>query len=269
MKAVRIYKDDIRTSILRSLFFTDTVIAMGGGLLIGGMVYALFEYVFHAFNWGHFLAVLVLCEVFFFGLITQRIHNQPIYKIVPRAVTYLFRKKRMRYKQLDPYFTDFTIQDNLILRKDSIVRMYRIEPFDIALLNDQDREHFFVKLKQMIHMLPAQVQFIVRKEPASAADYSKHFFSLYEQSDQKREPLIASYIDDLTQLLQKHTFFSVRHYAVFSVSSDTAKIPSKMKGIQKLNDIGVSFTSALHACNIEAKPLQNDELINFMQTTLR
>ena len=33
------------------------------------------------------------------------------------------------------------------------MKLYEVEPFDIALLNDQDREHFFVKLKQMIHVL--------------------------------------------------------------------------------------------------------------------
>jgi hypothetical protein len=269
MKAVRIYKDDIRTSILRSLFFTDTVLAVGGGLLIGGIVYIFFQTVLHYFIWGHFLAVLVISEVFFIGLITQRIHNQPIYKIIPRAITHMIRRKQMRYKDLDSYFTDFIIQDNLLIRKDSLVRMYHIEPFDIALLNDEDREHFFVKLKQMIHILPAQVQFIVRKEAATTADYSKHFFSLFNQADNKHEPVIAEYVEDMTDLLNKHTFFTVRHYAIFSVPANREKIQSKMNGIQKLNDIGRRFAGALQACNIEAKSLTNEELANFMQTTLR
>ena len=97
------------------------------------------------------------------------------------------------------------------MRKNAIVKLYEVEPFDIALLNDQDREHFFVKLKQMIHVLPSQVQFIVKKEKATVDDYSKHFFSLYDSANTKRERLINNYIDDLSELVSSHTFMAVSY----------------------------------------------------------
>ncbi len=269
MKNVRIYKDDIRVHILRSLFFTDTVLVVLGSLIITTTLYLFFHYVLHFFNWGYFISSAIVTVIFFVTFITQRIDNQPIYKIALRATTLKTTKKQRRYRELEPYFVDFTIQDNHIIRKGSIIRMYAVESFDVALLNDQDREHFFVKLKQAIHTLPSQVQFIVRKEKVTSNDYSKHFFSLYDASNKKREPLIAQYTHDLKNLLEEETFFITRHYAVFSVSCDTAKPYVKIEAMKKLNDIGMRFASALSQCNISVRPLENTELMEFSQSTLR
>lgn len=269
MRSVRIYKDDIREHVLRSLFFTDTVLAGGGALIIAVIWFLLFHFVLHFFSWGYFGTAVLVSEIFFIGFITQKVDNQPIYKIVPRSLKFKTNKKEHRHSDLEPYFVDFEIQDNLIMRKNAIVKMYEVEPFDIALLNDQDREHFFVKLKQMIHVLPSQVQFIVRKEKAVVEDYSKHFFSLYNDSNTKREPLINQYINDLSSLVKNNSFVTMRHYAVFSVSCDTKKPHEKIKAIKKLSDLGIRFASPLSACNISVRPLIDDQLLHIAQTTLR
>lgn len=269
MRTVRIYKDDIRVHILRSLFFTDTIIAVFGGIVIAGFLYIFFHGVLHFFTWPYYISALILIEIFFIGFITQKIDNQPIYKIVPRGITFKTAKKEFRQTELDPYFIDFSLQDNLIIKKNSMIRMYEVEPYDIALLNDQDREHFFIKLKNVIHMLPAQVQFIVRKEKANITDYSKHFFTLYDQSNTERETLIDRYIQDMSALIAQNTFTITRHYAVFSVSCDTAKPYEKVKAIKKLNDMVARFSSSLVACNITVRSLDTNELISFAQTTLR
>ena len=269
MRTVRIYKDDIRIHILRSLFFTDSVIAVSGAVVIAGLLFIVFHNIFHFFEWSYYLSALILTEIFFIGLITQKIDNQPIYKIVPRGITFKSTKKEYRQKELDPYFVDFSLQDNLIIKKSAIIKMHEIDPFDIALLNDQDREHFFIKLKHMIHMLPSQLQLIVRKEKATIEDYSKHFFTLYDQSNAKRESLIDRYISDMTKLIQQNSFTTTHHYAVFSVSCDTSNPYEKIKSIKKINDITARFSSSLVACNIAVRPLKTDELITFANNTLR
>jgi hypothetical protein len=269
MRNVRIYKDDIREHVLRSLFFTDTVLAVSGAAIIAAIVFVIFKYVLHYFSWGSFGTTVLVSEIFFIGFITQKIDNQPIYKLVPRGVKFKSGKKELHHADLDPYFVDFDIQDNLIMRKNAIVKLYEVEPFDIALLNDQDREHFFVKLKQMIHVLPSQVQFIVKKEKATVDDYSKHFFSLYDSANSKREKLINHYIDDLSELVSSHTFMAMRHYAVFSVPCDTKKPHEKVKAIKKLSDLGIRFASSLSACNITVRPLVDDQLLHVAQSTLR
>lgn len=269
MKNVRIYKDDIRTNILRSLFFTDTVIALVGATVIAVILFVIFKYILLFFDLGYYMLSLLTCEIFFLGFITQKIDNQPIYKIVPRSILYKSSKKNMRHADIDPYFTDFNVQDNLIIQKNSIIKMFEIEPFDIALLNDQDREHFFVKLKQTIHVLPARVQFLVRKERAKIADYSKHFFSLYNDSNSKREKLIHQYCQDLSSFIRENPLISTHHYAIFSVSCNTQKQQEKIKAVKKLGDISLRFASSIASCNIGVLPLENDELLQFAKNTLR
>lgn len=269
MKNVRIYKDDIRQHILRSMFFTDNTLFIVGAFCLAGLLYLLLTYVIHAFNWNIYIASLIVLEIAFIGFITQKVDNQPIYKIIPRGIVFKRSKKQHRQKELESYFIDFTIQDNLIIRKKSISQLLEVEPFDISLLNDQDREHFFLKLKQMIHVLPAQVQFIVRKEQAKIEDYSKHIFSLYAHSNDKREPLIAEYTQNLTTLVNENNFMITRHYAVFSVSCHPSKQQEKIQAIKKLTDMSMRFASALASCNISVRQLQNEELINFAQITLR
>ncbi len=269
MKSIRIYKDDIRVHILRSLFFTDTILVVAGAAVIALFWYFIFHNVIHFFSWGYFISLLIVSEIFFLGFITQKVDNQPIYKIVPRGGAYHAGKKEFRQNQIEPYFVDFHIQDNLIIRRGSVVRIYEIEPYDIALLNDQDRENFFMKLKQMIHVLPTQVQFIVKKEKAKIKDYSSHFFSIYNQSEALREPLINHYIEDLSHLIETHEFMTVHHYGVFSVTCNTSRPYEKVKAIKKLNDIGIRFASSISACNINVKALNNEELISYCQESLR
>lgn len=268
MKNVRIYKDDIRQHILRSLFFTDSTLFLVGGVVIAGSLYFILNYALHIFNWNLYLASLVVLEIAFIGFITQKIDNQPIYQIFPRAIGFKKSKKTFRQKELEPYFVDFTIQDKVIIRKNSLIQLLAIEPFDISLLNDQDREHFFLKLKQMLHVLPDQVQFIVRKEQAKAKDYSKHFFSLYQNSNTKREPLISEYIENLSELVQGAKFTATKHYAVFTVSCNPHKTQEKLQAMKKLHDMTLRFSSALFACNIPVRQLEEDELVSFAKDTL-
>jgi len=269
MKSVRIYKDDIRVHILRSLFFTDSFLVISGTVIMALILYLVFHYILHTFQWSYYISALIVTTILFVTVVTQKIDNQPIYKIVPRLAAFKTSKKEKRYKELEPYFTDFTIQDNLILRANTLTKIFQIEPFDVALLNEQDRENFFIKLKQAIHTLPTQVQFIVRKERAETKDYSQHFFSLYAGSTLNREALISRYIKDLSRLLENETLFITRHYAVFSVSCNTGKTTDLIAGVRKVNDMGISFASALSADNITVKPLTNEELIRFMSSTLR
>lgn len=269
MKNIRIYKDDIRTNILRSLFFTDTALVIGGSIIISFIIYLIFVYGFKTFNWSYYLSSLFVGVIFFIAFITQKIDNQPIYKIIPRAIKFRKAKKEQRFKYLDSYFTDFIIQDNHIIRKQSIIRILEVEPHDIALLNEQDREHFFTKLKQTIHILPSQIQIIVKKERSTSKDYSKHIFSVYNTTIPGREPLINRYVKELTNLIDSNNFMITKHYISISVSAQTKNSKSKIEAFKKINDAELRLASALAQSNISTRSLDNDELIKFMKETLR
>jgi len=62
---------------------------------------------------------------------------------------------------------------------------------------------------------------------------------------------------------------TTRYYAVFSVTCNSTKAIDRVKAINKLNDIEMSFSGALSACNIQTRILNNKELINFNEFTLR
>lgn len=269
MRTVRIYKDDIRVNILRSVFFTDTVLAAIGGLIIAVVLYAIFQYIFHLFHLGYYLSILFLSELAFIAALTQKVDNQPVSHIVPRAITHSVKPKKLRGRSIDSYFTDFIIQDNMIVRPKNLIRVFEVDPYDISLLNDQDREHFFIKLKQLIHILPSQVQFIVEKEQATIKDYSKHIFSLYSESSKKTEPLIETYTQDLNNLVRTNEFNTLCYFAVFSISADTSKTNSKLNGINKLNDATLRFASIANSCQMTVRPLTNDELVTYMKQQLR
>ena len=269
MKNVRIYKDDIRTHILRSLFFTDTALIIIGCTLISIVTYLVFIYALKIFNWNYYLSAIFVLTISFIAFITQKIDNQPIYKIATRAIDLKRRKKELRYKDLDGYFTDFYIQDGYIIRNKNIIKICEIEPFDIALLNDQDRERFFVKLKQAIHSFPSEIQIIVTKRKARSADYSSHIFSLYKNSHTEKEMVIKQYAEELSEMVELNSFTITKHYAVLSVSCNTTNSFSKVEGLKKLEDISNRFISNLYMCGISTCSLEKNNLITFFKEQLR
>jgi len=269
MKSVRIYKDDIRVHILRSLFFTDTALVVLGTVSISILLYLFFRYVLHTFILSYYISGVIVGTIFFIAFITQNIDNQPIYKVIPRLFGFKASKKEKRFANLESYFTDFKIQDGAILRNGSLIRLFEIEPFDVALLNEQDRENFFIKLKQAIHVLPSGVQLMVRKVKAKPGDYSRHFFSLFSNADSSREQLIDTYIKDLSKLVESDTLFITKHYAVFTTSCNTNKSEDLVRGMKRLQDMGFRFASALTSCNITVRPLENQELAMVLSSTLR
>ncbi len=270
MKTVRIYKDNLREHILRSILFTDQVIFLGGGAVIAGLLYLILIST-HLFQWGLYISGVIVFEILFIGVLTQQFDNQPLYQLIPRLITYVPSKKKYREKDMPKDISDFQIRDNFIVHKSNLIAVFNIEPYDIALLNDSDREIFFNRMKASLHVLPSKIQIIVRKETATVSDYSKHFFSIYDQSERKREWLIDQYVQDLSKLVNTNKFLIVKYYAVFSVpfTDSKDKDPDLVEATQRLNDIQDRFFGALHAGNIESMQLSREELVEFCKSQLR
>lgn len=268
MRSVRIYKDDIRTHILRSLFFTDTALVITGSLVIAGIWYVIFASM-QMFNWAYYLSALFVSIIFFFAFITQKVDNQAIYKVVPRAVSFQKSRKELRTKDIDPYFVQFELQENYIIKNNLLIQVYEVSPFDIALLNEQDRENFFVKLKQTIHTLPRQIQFIVKKERATSKDYSEHFFSLYKDSSPEREELIREYIENITDLVDSNNLMITKHYVVISVPCNPKSSESKESALKKHFDLSSTLSANLSLCQISMRQLDMPELVSFVKAILR
>jgi len=269
MRTIRVYKDNVREHILRSLFFTDTVLFVGIGLILAVVIFIFYKFVLHTFQYGLYISTVFMVELLYALVATLKIDSQPIYKIIPRAITYQTSKKQFAMKELDTSTADFKIVDNYIQRKKRLIAVYEIHPFDIALLNEEDREQFYFKIKTMLHTLPGKVQLLVRKEIAKPSDYQDHFFSLYKDAEPKRERLIESYVNDITKLLDLGKFQMVKYYAVFSTPFSSAKEEDFVEACKRLYDMGTRFSSGLELAHITIRQLKNEELVTYFQSQFR
>src|SRR6266480_4909145 len=98
--SVRIYKDNLRQPVFRTLIFTDFVIFTLIGAAIAGLTYFLFSITFHPFNWLSYLFMLGILEPAFIVIVTLPVDKQPIYKILSRGLLFVFTKHQFRGSQL-------------------------------------------------------------------------------------------------------------------------------------------------------------------------
>lgn len=269
MRTIRVYKDNVREHIFRSLFFTNSVIFFGIGIILAVLIFVLYKFVLQNFEYGFYISTIFIVELLYALIATIRIDNQPIHKIIPRAISHSTGKKHYAMKELDSSTSDFKIIDNYILRKKRLIVVYEIRPFDIALLNEEDRVQFYNKIKTMLHTLPSKVQLIVRKEIAKPSDYQEHFFSLYKDAEPEREQLIENYVNDITHLLDLEKFQMVKYYAVFSTQLTSTKDEAFVHACNRLYDMGTRFSGSLELAHIGIRQLRKDELVTFFQSQFR
>jgi len=273
MKPARIFKDNIRENVLRSLLFTNQVIIGIMIVVIAGVNFVIFQTTplknLPPSFWGNYITSVIFVGLFIITPLLFKTDGQPVYMLIPRGIKHLLSNKKQTAKNIHPYFSNFHIQDNTIFRQSSLTRIFQIEPKDIALLSDQDKLNFYEGLRTMLHMLPIKTQFIVRREIATSKDFTQHFYSMYKESNNEREDLIQGYIHGLKQFIDDHTFLISKHYAVFSIECNTKSSPDIVKGMQKLVDVGARFMRGLGENQITARALNNNEIINFMQKYYR
>jgi len=270
--SIRIYKDNIRENIFRSLLFTDIVLFSLSGVLIAIIVYALFFLASPRINWAYFLGTLGFVEISLYAFALIRVDNQPIYKIIARLIPFTFCKKRLRANKIDTYFREFTIQDGLIVRKKNIAKLFAIQPFDISAINSNERQTFFANVKLALHTLPSRLQIIARKEIAGNSDFTDHFFHLYKsikKGDKRRERMIENYQKDLTSFIQNEHALTMKYYGVFSIKADTAIPKEKVNAIGMVTDMYTRLTTALESCNVKTRELTNPEIEKHIEKTLR
>ena len=269
---VRIYKDNFRESILRSLIFTDFVISILVELSIAGIMYVIFSHVSKNFNVGEYIGSVLLFEILFIALVTQKRDNQPIYKLVYRAIFFFTGKRKLRSKQLESYFADFKIQDDVIIRKKSISKVFLINPHDISALNEVDTVQFFARVKQALHSLPTQLQIVVRKELMTPDDINDHLASIYKtltKKNKKREEIIQQYNHDLKERVATGNYLITRQYGVFAQEVDTNNVKQKVDAMGKLEDMYRRFDFSLTSCEVSTRQLTNNELVLFVKKVLQ
>lgn len=93
MRAVQVYKDNLREHMFRTMFFTDTVLFAVIGILFAIAIGLIYQFVLHITDLGLIAATIFLVELFYAVVATLKIDKQPLYKIIPRGMTYTILKK--------------------------------------------------------------------------------------------------------------------------------------------------------------------------------
>lgn len=88
MRTVQVYKDNLREHMFRTMFFTDTVLFAGIGILLAMAIGFIYQFVLHITDFGLIAATIFLVELFYAVVATLKIDKQPLYKIIPRGINY-------------------------------------------------------------------------------------------------------------------------------------------------------------------------------------
>lgn len=269
MRTVQVYKDNLREHMFRTMFFTDAVLFAGLGLILAVSIGLIYQFVLHIRDLGMIAATIFLAELFYAVVATLKVDKQPLYKIIPRAVSYSASKKQFAQHEVKKTTGDFNIVGDYIIRKKQLIAIFEIKPFDIALLNDEERERYYAHIKTMLHTLPGRVQLISRKEKATVEDYHNHFFSLYDTANTKINTLIEQYVRDLSTVIDINEFQIMKYYAVFSTPLPSKSDLAFAQAAQRLTDMGTRFGSTLALEKIYIAQLTHTQLIAYFKEQFR
>ncbi len=269
MRTIQVYKDNLREHIFRTMFFSDTVLFFGFGILLALSITLLFQLVLHITDVGLTLSTIFLMELFYAVIVTLKVDKQPLYKIIPRGINFSISQKKFTQNELKKTTGDFTIIGDYILYKNRLIAIFEIKPFDIALLNEEERERYYAHIKTMLHTLPGKIQLISRKEKASVEDYHNHFFSLYDTASVKLNGLIEEYIKDLSTVIELNEFQIMKYYAVFSTPLGSNTDENFVLASQRLTDMGIRFSGSLALEKIYTVQLKNKKLVTYFKDLFR
>jgi hypothetical protein len=163
----------------------------------------------------------------------------------------------------------FTVQDNLIMTKDSIVAVFRVEPIDVVLLPEQAQKEFESKIYRTLNSLDSlnnwHIQLIMRTRKAEPADFRRHFRSLNTQqlhfSNKETKnvttDLIQDYITSLSTLLEDNIIPVKEYYLIMRIQVNTSKPKQVQEAIKKLNEDISRVTGNLYGARIECNQVVN------------
>jgi len=169
---------------------------------------------------------------------------------------------------------DFEIQENLIIFKDSIVSIYKLEPIDVFLLSTDQYQLFETNIRRFLNSLKMeQIQLVMRSRRTEIEDLRKHFKNLKLQKSLKpiQEMLINDYILELSELINKSVIPFKEYLIIFRIKIRNKSMISRIEDIKKLESFIQNTTSHLNQMNINTKQLVNDnrELEKVIKSFLR
>lgn len=166
----------------------------------------------------------------------------------------------------------FKITDGLIVNDTFISAIYEVDSADITIMSEEQKDIFFGKLKEALHVLNGRIQIITDNAKASVSDFVDHFdYNLKQASciSPELEKQAKTYNQELAIEIQRGRTIVTKYYIVFRQNTDTKNSKRFKRSHEKLNDDIIAFTRGLRLAGIDVNQLVDDELISFLKRKLR
>jgi hypothetical protein len=174
---------------------------------------------------------------------------------------------------------EIEIKDNLILTRNQLTVIFKIDPIDLIILPEQEQKAFETDMKRMLNSIgESSIQLIMRTRKATKHDLGKHFSSFNTQyhfynkdTENRTKQLLSSYIGHLVDLLEKNIIPVKEYYLVlkkdFNSKSTTGKFDALNNLERSANKICSNFKRA--GINLEQVKQSNKNLESLIQSFTR
>ncbi len=200
--------------------------------------------------------------------------RQPAYTLLIPYLRYLFTtKKEPRIADVD-----FDLVDNLLVFKEKVVTVFKLEPVDIMLLSEQDRQIFIKNIQTFLNnQRGIHTQILMRNRGAEQSDYIKHFDHITTQQVSLhskemadfREDKLAGYIKDMQALLSKNIVPIRDYFILFEIKGNTSTSRKTIKLISELQELTDRIASLLDHAKVRTSQLVEEDLEEFLQSFIR
>jgi hypothetical protein len=271
MNEARILKiKQINQNSLRQLVNIEELIRFGAPALAFVLAFLLTPNL--SLQWR--VLIVGLVSVCCYAILSTEIDRQPAYTLVVPFIKYFFSAKT----QESLAELDFDLIDNVLIFKDRLVAIFKLEPIDIMLLSEQDRQIFtndiqaFLNNQRGIH-----TQIITRNRGASQSDYLNHFQDITNQTvninnlemNELRDSKLAGYIQDMNKLLATNIVPIRDYYFLVEQKGDNSISKQSIENLQKLEQQSNRICILLNQAKIETKHLKDKELETFLTQFIR
>ena len=270
MKPTRIFKiKGVDQNILFQLL-SDKAVALLA-VIISGVIAFFYMQGFSMQIRIVFVSVVGFCAYLFMSI---EMEGQKLYSLVPKFFGFVHQPKKLEALRE----AEFVLVNDSIVMKDRLISVYKIEPIDYLLLDEDEKDTFTANIQAYLNNLREnQVQLLVRNRTATEEDYLKHFDSVdYQEVDfaskkteERREKHLRGYKEQLKNLLQNGLIPIRQYFILIKVDCETTDKKMINKKMKELGDISDRITRNLSRADVESEKLGDKDLDQFCRNYFR
>jgi hypothetical protein len=218
--------------------------------------------------------VVGMIGIFCWAILSHEVDRQPAYTLILPYLQFMFNSKKLtKLKEIN-----FDVVDNLLIFKERIVVVFKLEPVDIMLLSEQDRQIFIKSIQNFLNnQRGIHIQILMRNRGADQSDYMKHFNNITSQQvslhskemGNLRENKLAGYVEDMQVLLSKNIVPIRDYFILFEIKGNTSTSRKTIELIRKLEELSERMGNLLDQSKIRTNQLRDEKLEEFLQSFIR